>query len=453
MILPLLLVAFHGNSASEITPLSVKMSSVWTGTYYGIYTSLPGDLCIDNNKETFCHTKRGRRGESFPWVAVEIPRSRVQQVIITNRVDCCGSRTRGMSVFVGDTLPTTAYSLYRQGRRLGYFSGRATEGQVIPFDNPQGFKGKYVIVQKGSRGDRSPINLAEIDIFGEPSNTDSCYCGLAQRIRRIVGGTETEVNEYPWQAALMELDQTILRFKCGGNVISDQWVLTAAHCTSDKLRKDLRVLLGEHDITDEEATTLEMDIAHIIIHPNYDKNVDLDYDVSLLKLTRRIDFTANSHIRPICLPSEFSTKDYDGYIATATGWGAVTGTHDADKLQEVNLRVISNTKCSTKYSLLQSPLFPRVWQITNSMICAEAEDGNGGKDTCNGDSGGPLVTKEPGSSGEVAGENYELIGVVSRGVVCGSKYFPGVYARVTEITTWIRETISLFGTFDTCLRG
>jgi len=318
----------------------------------------------------------------------------------------------------------------------------------------QGLEGKYVIVQKragGSRRNRSPINLAEIDIIGEPSNTDSCYCGLAQRSRRIVGGTETEVNEYPWQAALETRDEIGWYFLCGGNLISDQWVLTAAHCTVDIGVQDLRVLLGAHDISDSETTTLEINITQIINHPQYNKIVDTNYDVSLLKLTTTIDFSSNSHIRPICLPSIQSIKDYDGYIATVTGWGAINGTHDADKLQEVNLRVISNTKCSTKYSPLQSSLFPREYIITDNMICAEAEDGHGGKDSCFGDSGGPLVTKEPGSSGEVAGENYELIGVVSWGVACGRKAFPAVYARVTEFKTWL--DMNLRGDFSTCPRS
>jgi len=449
MILPLLLVTFHGNYASEITPVSVKMSSVWTGQH-GIWTSLPGELCIDNNKDTKCHTKGG---ESCPWVAVEIPRSRVQQVKITNRVDCCGDRTKDINVYVGDTLPTSSRLPYRQGNLLGTFRGPGEEGQVIPFDNPEGLEGRYVIVQNFNRRSRKAINLAEIDVFGVPSDTDMCYCGLAQRNRRIVGGHETEVNEYPWQAALERRGRSEWYFHCGGSVISDQWVLSAAHCTYGQRRQDLKVLLGEHDLTDSETTSIEMNIAQIINHHQYDKTVNINYDFSLLKLTSKIDFSSNSHIRPICLPPYQSTKDYDNYIATVTGWGAINGTDKSDTLQEVNVKVISNTDCSTKYSLLQSPLFPREYQITESMICAEAEDGNGGKDACFGDSGGPLVTKEPGSNGEVPGENYELIGVVSWGPpgVCGLKHFPGVYARVNEVLHWIRMAIGR--QFKTCPRS
>ena len=86
------------------------MSSVWTGIH-GEWTSLPGYLCIDNNQQTKCHTKGD---ETWPWVAVEIPPSRVQQVNIVNRADCCGDRTKNVKVWVGDSLPTTTDAEYSQ---------------------------------------------------------------------------------------------------------------------------------------------------------------------------------------------------------------------------------------------------------------------------------------------------------------------------------------------------
>jgi len=307
-------------------------------------------------------------------------------------------------------------------------------------------------VQKGTRRSTEPINLAEIDVFGVPSNTDSCYCGLAKRTKRIVGGHETEVNEYPWQVGIYNKDDDYP--KCGGSVISDQWVLSAAHCTVKDEVKDLKVLLGDHNTaTDSEPTTVEMEIAEIFEHPSYNVIADKKYDFSLLKLDSKIDFSSNSHIRPICLPSlrSSTSKDYDNYIATVTGWGLLKDTDYPDKLQEVNVKVISNRECSTKYRPLQSTIFPRKYQITDEMICAEAEDGNGGKDSCEGDSGGPLVTKEPGSNGEDPGKNYELIGVVSWGLVCGHKDFPGVYARVTKVKTWILRTTA--GSLNTCPRS
>jgi len=170
----------------EINPVAVEMSSVWTGNHQGM-TSLPGRLCIDNNRETICHT---RAGETWPWVAVEIPPSRVQQVIIVNRPDCCGDRTNNVKVWVGDSLPTTTDAEYSQGRLLGEFNRPGSNGQVIPFQNSEGLEGKYVIVQMTGT---IVINLAEIEVFGVPtSNIGGCQ---HRRVRKNVNSlTSTEVN-------------------------------------------------------------------------------------------------------------------------------------------------------------------------------------------------------------------------------------------------------------------
>ena len=88
------------------------MSSVWKGYHQG-NRELPGQLCIDNKLGalSICHTK-GK--ETWPWVAVEIPRSSVRKVMIVNREDCCGDRTKNMKVWVGDYLPTTTKTEYSQ---------------------------------------------------------------------------------------------------------------------------------------------------------------------------------------------------------------------------------------------------------------------------------------------------------------------------------------------------
>ena len=73
------------------------------------YENYPGYNCIDGNMKTMCHTIED---EAWPWVAVEIPRSIVYQVRISNRADCCGDRTKNMKVWVGDQLPITAGDEY-----------------------------------------------------------------------------------------------------------------------------------------------------------------------------------------------------------------------------------------------------------------------------------------------------------------------------------------------------
>jgi len=151
----LLEIAVFGEPAHNngITPKAVKMSSQFNGNY-------PGHNCIDGNLNTMCHTKND---EALPWVAVEIPRSTINQVRITNRVDCCGDRTKNMKVWVGDQLPTTAGGEYSSGRLLGTFKGPGTNGQKIDIQSKTGLQGRYVILQMSQT---IAINLADIEVFG-----------------------------------------------------------------------------------------------------------------------------------------------------------------------------------------------------------------------------------------------------------------------------------------------
>lgn len=264
-------------------------------------------------------------------------------------------------------------------------------------------------------------------------------------ITRIVGGDKTDVNEYPWQVLVISQrgkDRkgacVDWRFSCGGSVIGDQWVLTAAHCLAlecDLTAADVEVYLGEHDKTPgtDETDTIKMDVSEIIHHEKYGfYGGNPYYDFALLKLKSKIDFGSHPHIRPICLPADGSNKDYIGYTATATGWGRTNytdHTSSSSHLLEVNLTVVTQTDCSQTYPHYDF----------KQIICAK---GVGGKGTCKGDSGGPLVIKEVGYSGTVPGENYELIGVTSfskKDEVKGCKDGVKGFARVTAQLDWIQE--------------
>merc|ERR1712080_173193 len=170
MILLLLLVTFHGNYAKEIYPLAIHMSSVWKGWHKG-YRELEGSLCMDNNYGiiSICHTAGG---ETWPWVAVEIPQgSSVNDVKIFNRNDCCGERTRNVKIWVGDSLPTTTDTEYSQGSYLwgdGMDSPWKTgEAANYPLRRVQdNLHGRYVIVQMTGT---DYINLAEIKVYDAPA--------------------------------------------------------------------------------------------------------------------------------------------------------------------------------------------------------------------------------------------------------------------------------------------
>jgi len=325
------------------------------------------------------------------------------------------------------------------------YYGKVTEGFIFPFDfvpspyenlikmsfksgkKKTGFGFRCVVSVSGgefstegtSEGTSEGSTEATTNQNSSPSPTpgptsSTCNCGVPNRVTKIVGGQETEVNEYPWQVGLVSSWGTSPW--CGGSLISNQYVMTAAHCTEGSSPSDIRVLLGEHDISDAENYIVP--ISQIIDHPNYNFPFN---DYSILKLTSPITFSET--ISPICLPA-ITSEQYVGELATVTGWGTLSsGGSSPNVLQEVDVTVLSNADCKNSYS-----------EISDVHICAA----DNGKDSCQGDSGGPLIAPENG--------RYALIGVVSYGIGCAQPDYPGVYARVTTVKDWIQNVVT--GTQD-----
>ena len=122
-------------------------------------------------------------------------------------------------------------------------------------------------------------------------SSSDCQCGLAKRRTKIVGGKESEVNEYPWQAGLFWHPYSSSRTYCGGSLISNHWILSAAHCTADTDASEWHASLGDHDYeSSTESNHINVDIALFIDHPNYDGDTT-NFDFTLLKLQNTIDFS------------------------------------------------------------------------------------------------------------------------------------------------------------------
>ena len=192
---------------------------------------------------------------------------------------------------------------------------------------------------------------------------------------------------------------------CGGTLVASKYVITAAHCVwnrnSNTWWKPSQLLLtiGEHWLeSDLEPYESLVSVSSIIPHESYDKDpVRPNNDIAVLELAKEVDIEKYT---PACL-AKSTDSDYAGELAKVYGWGAtVEGSKEGHHtLQEVDVPVVSNAKCSQAMS----------HHITPGKLCA---GGQLGKDACQGDSGGPLTYKT--SSGQ-----HVLIGDVSYGVGCG----------------------------------
>ncbi|XP_077777825.1 trypsin I-P38-like [Podarcis muralis] len=221
---------------------------------------------------------------------------------------------------------------------------------------------------------------------------------------KIVGGYTCQSHSVPYQVSL----NSGYHF-CGGSLINNQWVVSAAHCYKSRIQ----VRLGEHSLTLNDGSEQYINSAKVIRHPRYNANT-LDNDIMLIKLSTQA--TINTRVRSISLPTSCVTT---GTQCLISGWGNTrsSGTSYPDLLQCLNAPVLSSSQCTKAYP----------GQITQNMMCLGFLEG--GKDSCQGDSGGPVVC------------NGQLQGIVSWGIGCAQKGYPGVYTKVCNYVSWIDSTM------------
>jgi len=245
-------------------------------------------------------------------------------------------------------------------------------------------------------------------------------CGQPVPARgRIVNGNRTTPGAYPWAVGIQFVD----KLYCGGSLITNRFVITAAHCVKGISQRRIKLILGDHDRRENEPAQETRTIEEIFIRQNFVKKT-FNNDIALLKLNREVTFS--QYIRPVCLPT--TDRSYNGQNTTVVGWGKLgEGGQPADVLMDVIVPIIPQKKCrrETRY---------RASEITENMICAGYDAGV--LDACQGDSGGPMVWK-----GE-SDEYYTQIGIVSWGQGCARSGYPGVYTRLGRYRDWIIKTIT-----------
>jgi hypothetical protein len=244
----------------------------------------------------------------------------------------------------------------------------------------------------------------------------------AEKDDEIVGGTNADIADHPWQISL----RTSSGFHfCGGSVLTSTWILTAQHCVDGQSPSQMRVAAGMSYLSQASSVGQIRTIAEIVRYPGY-ISPDVGKDVALLRLDTPLDLTSPS-VGAIGIVTEADAAAGvadPGVMSTVTGWGTLSaGGPSPDRLQEVDVPIISNAQAQAAYPSET---------ITADQIGAGYLD-VGGKDSCQGDSGGPLTV--PTASGP------KLAGVVSWGYGCADRRYPGMYARVSSFASWIAGTI------------
>ncbi|CAH0405205.1 unnamed protein product [Chilo suppressalis] len=229
---------------------------------------------------------------------------------------------------------------------------------------------------------------------------------------RIVGGSVTTIYNYPEIASLLFSWGNEGHFQvCGGTILNNRAMLTAAHCTIGYAAVRWRSRVGS---TNANSGGVVINSASIINHPNYNR-VTFDNDIAIIRLASIIHFTMAIQ------PGSFAGAAYhlgDNQVVWAAGWGTTSaGGQSSEQLRHVQIWTINQATCRNRYASVGNT-------ITDNMLCSGWLD-IGGRDQCQGDSGGPLY------------HNRVVVGVCSWGRGCAQAFFPGVNTRVARYISWI----------------
>ncbi|CAD7091653.1 unnamed protein product [Hermetia illucens] len=243
-------------------------------------------------------------------------------------------------------------------------------------------------------------------------------------LSRITGGNEADPHSIPYQVALQLRSGSGSSAFCGGSLISDKFVVTAAHCVDGMT--SATIFLGAHHLRVPETDRIQQSVnkSNFIIHEQWNSR-QIRNDVALIKLAFPIQF--NDNISAVNLPRRKDvTKSYVSEMATASGWGVFSDKKPSVSpvLRYINATVINQNQC--RRSLGST--------VQSTNICIS---GANGASTCSGDSGGPLVIYEADGS-------RTLVGITSFGSARGCEMnYAAAFVRVTSYLNWITSNAGI----------
>lgn len=263
---------------------------------------------------------------------------------------------------------------------------------------------------------------------------------ICASVVRVINGFRAKPGQAPWQALLWRpavMNGRSLsardRVECGGALIREGWILTAAHCVVDKDKKPLigkghRIRLGVHNPGDEEG--ISYPILRAIPHPAYHEK-SRAFDIALIQIDGRAASRsaypgkiARIRLDPLPLGQR---PIRSGMPVYTFGWGVEkVGGQASDVLKGAEMKLEDPAEC-TKRTRFRGDL------LQDGLLCAAATDLS---QACDGDSGGPLVTYAD------ADKIPTVIGVVSAGTACGATGVPSRYTRVAKVRGWIEDVLA-----------
>lgn len=239
---------------------------------------------------------------------------------------------------------------------------------------------------------------------------------------RIANGHPAKSNQFPYQVSISSPLSDGRTALCGGSVIHAAWVLTAAHCTDRRPQQNLR--FGSIDRTSGGIAQTSF---NAIIHPKFNREQGLNYDLSLIKLSKALQFGAS--IRSIQLPAASEANaNLVNAIGTVSGWGNTGAAGSSVKdLRWVNMGIITNMRCRKVFGNTI---------VVEHVMCAVGDASPSNQGICGGDSGGPLALS--------VRQETLLYGVASFASASGcDRGKPSGFIRTAHFTSWISGHVRL----------
>ncbi|KAJ1736175.1 hypothetical protein LPJ61_000134 [Coemansia biformis] len=241
----------------------------------------------------------------------------------------------------------------------------------------------------------------------------------ASLMPRIMGGSDANYDDYRF---IVYMYNSVDKTFCGGSIVSDDWILTAAHCVKEASGKDITVFVGQAEYALDMAKGTKA--AQIHSHPQYNDQSMVN-DIALVRMP--------SPVKGNVVSVNIDTSSVgDGVTLRALGWGytSPSGSKASKKLQQGDLKTLTKQQCG--------PVDTSFTGNDGARICVAAD---AGPDTCPGDSGGPLV--------RTVGGKTVLTGLTSFGTAgpgkpitsnCGAKGMVSIFTHVNHFKSFIDST-------------